>query len=379
MESPVRRVTLLGAAGSIGSQTLDVFEEYAAPRSVFAVVGGENPSALAAAAVRAKAERAVIANPAHYTALRDALAGTNVHAMAGEEAVMATCAERVDWLLCAISGYAALKPLWHAIPSARAVALANKEALVCAGDALRELARRHGCALIPVDSEHAALFRLLRGANEQEAVGATITASGGAVRDLPLDALADVTPDIAGRHPVWSMGVNITVDSATMMNKGLETIEACRLYPFFSSDDVEAVLHREALVHGAVHWRDGGTSAYVSPSDMRLSIAQAWFYPDAPPFPPPSLPKKIALTSMTFEPICPTRYPCYYMARKALTMGGLAPAILNAANERARKLFLAGKIRFTDIAPHIAEALERVPPGEADSPESVEEAVARFA
>lgn len=351
-ERAPRRVTVLGATGAVGRRTLEVIEAAGSPYRIQALTAASDAKGLAALARRHSARYACVADESAYDDLCDYLQGTETTPLAGPQGERAVCLEGADWVMAAVSGYACYPLLIDIIPHCRTLALANKEALVCAGAEIRELAAASGCALAPVDSEHASLFRLLGGYEKGDAVSATLTASGGAFRDTPLEKLKDVRPEDAVKHPVWNMGAKITVDSATMMNKGLEIIEAHALFPCFAPGEVDAVIHRESVVHAFVNKRDGTTAAHLYTADMGFPVAQAWGYPEQAAAPPPHCApfSPAALSSLHFAPVCRERYPCFYLALDALKAGGAAPAVLNIANEAAVAAFLQERIDFTAIA-----------------------------
>ena len=353
-----RRITVLGATGSVGRSTLSLLE--AAPPGQFAVealVAGRDAEALAAAARRLGARLAVVADPAAYGALRVALAGSGIEAAAGEEAVIEAAARPADWTMAAIVGAAGLRPTLAALARGGILALANKESLVCAGEVVMAAAARAGATLLPVDSEHSAIFQALLACGDDPAALERIelTASGGPFRTMPLAEMAHVTPEAAVRHPVWSMGAKISVDSATMMNKGLELIEAARLFGL-AEDRIGVLVHPQSTVHGLVHFIDGSVIAQLGMPDMRSPIAHALAWPARMAVAMPRL-DLAALGRLDFHAPDPERFPALRLARDALRAGGGAPTILNAANETAVGLFLEGRLGFLDIAAVVAETL----------------------
>lgn len=362
-----RRITVLGATGSVGRSTLALLD--AAPPGRFAVealVAGRDAAALAEAARRLQARLAVVADPAAYAALKEALSGTGIEAAAGEDAVIEAAARPADWTMAAIVGAAGLRSTLAALARGGVLALANKESLVCAGEVVIEAARRAAATLLPVDSEHSAIFQALaaRGADPSALERIEITASGGPCRTMTLAEMAAVTPAVAVRHPVWSMGAKISVDSATMMNKGLELIEAARLFDLPESR-IGVLVHPQSTVHGLVHFTDGSVIAQLGMPDMRAPIACALAWPARMAVEVPRL-DLAALGRLDFSAPDPARFPALGLARDALRAGGGAPTILNAANEVAVGLFLENRLGFLDIAAVVAETLARLGPSRAD-------------
>jgi len=367
-----RSVTVLGATGSVGRSTLALLD--AAPPGRFAVealVAGRDALALADAARRLRARLAVVADPAAYPALAAALAGTGIEVAAGEEAVAEAAGRPADWTMAAIVGAAGLRSTLAALSRGGVLALANKESLVCAGEVVLQTARRAGATLLPVDSEHSAIFQALaaRGADPSALEKIELTASGGPFRTTPLAAMAAVTPAMAVRHPVWSMGAKISVDSATMMNKGLELIEAARLFDLDESR-IGILVHPQSTVHGLVHFTDGSVIAQLGTPDMRTPIACALAWPARMAVDMPRL-DLAALGRLDFETPDPLRFPALGLCRDALRAGGGAPTILNAANEVAVGLFLDGRLGFLDIAAIVAETLAGLGPQRPDSLEGI--------
>ena len=350
----VRTVSVLGATGSVGATTLDLLREAPDRYAVRALVGGSRADALAAAAREFRAELAVIADPACLPALREALAGTRIRADAGPDAVAEAAALPADWTMAAITGAAGLMPTLAAIARGGTIALANKESLVCAGElVLREVART-GAILLPADSEHSAVFQVLERGNAAAIDRITITASGGPFRTFTPALMAAATPEQALCHPVWSMGRKITIDSATLMNKGLELIEAARLFPL-PPERIDVLVHPQSVVHGLVHYRDGSVLAQLGSPDMRVPIAHTLAWPQRMETAARRL--DLATTgALTFEQPDLQRFPALGLARGALIAGRGAPTILNAANEVAVEAFLARRIGFLDIA-RVVEAV----------------------
>jgi 1-deoxy-D-xylulose-5-phosphate reductoisomerase len=355
---------VLGATGSVGRSTLALVRADRAAYRVTALVGGSRAAPLAALAREVRAELAVVADPAAYLELRTALAGSGIEAAAGPEAVLEAAIRPVDWVMSAIVGAVGLAPTLAALQRGRMVAIANKECLVSAGSLLLAAARASGAVVLPVDSEHNAIFQVLAG-HDREAVDRLIlTASGGPFRTLDRAAMARVTVEQALNHPNWSMGAKITIDSATMMNKGLELIEAAHLFPI-PLDRIGIVIHPQSVVHSLVEYRDGSTLAQLGPSDMRVPIASCLAWPRRMDTPCRAL-DLAALGQLTFFAPDEERFPATRLARRAAEAGGAAPAVLNAANEVAVAAFLAGQIGFTRIAALVEETLTRpLPPAPA--------------
>lgn len=350
------RLSVLGATGSIGTSTLDLVAHQPQDFEVVALTGQSKPEALAAAAVRHRARIAVIGDETHYAALKASLSGSGIRAEAGEAALAAAAAEPADCVMAAIVGAAGLKPTFAAIASGRRIALANKECLVSAGEIfIREIARR-GAELLPVDSEHSAAFQLLAGTDLSDVEKIVLTASGGPFRTWDAARLEKATPEQALRHPNWSMGDKITIDSATMMNKGLELIEANHLFPV-GWEALEVVVHPQSVVHCLVAFRDGSVLAQMAPPDMRTPIAVALAWPQRMAAPTERLDLS-KLGTLTFEAPDDRRFPALRLARAAMQRGETAPAFLNGANEVAVAAFLQRKIGFCEIAKLVEAVLE---------------------
>jgi 1-deoxy-D-xylulose-5-phosphate reductoisomerase len=363
-----RRITVLGSTGSVGKSTVSLLE--AAPEGQFdivALVAGRDWQGLAAQARRLKARHAVLADPAQYAALKEALAGTDIQVAAGPEAVIAAASLPADWTMAAIVGAAGLPATMAALARGGVMAIANKESLVCAGEPVLAAARAGGATILPVDSEHNAIFQALDMRDPSAVAKIILTASGGPCRTMSLAEMAAVTPEVAVRHPIWSMGAKISVDSATMFNKGLELIEAARLFPVPESR-IEVLVHPQSTVHGLVQYTDGSVLAQLGTPDMRTPIAHALAWPArmAASVPPLDL---IALGKLEFFAPDPVRFPALRLSREALRAGRGAPTILNAANEIAVGLFLEKRLRFLDIAAVVDETLSRLgAPEAADLP-----------
>ena len=351
-----RKIAILGATGSIGSSTLDLVERSPDRFEVMAVTAASNVESLADIARRTEAKLAVIADEDKLGVLRERLAGTGCEAAAGEQALSeaASGGGDADLVIAAIVGCAGLKPVMAAVEAGKTVALANKEALVTAGDLMIEAASRNGTTILPVDSEHNAIFQCLAGSRKVDVSRIILTASGGPFRAAP-ESLAHVSPEQAVAHPNWSMGAKISVDSATLMNKGLELIEAHYLFGL-PSERIDIVIHPQSTVHSLVEFVDGSVLAQLGPPDMRIPIAYALAWPERLATPAERL-DLAALGRLDFEAPDLARFPALRIAREAMEAGGAAPVVLNTANEVAVDSFLKGRIRFTDIAETVERAL----------------------
>ncbi len=353
-----RTVTVLGSTGSVGVSTVDLLAANPGRYRVHALVGGRNVAVLAAQAVQLRAAVAVIADPVLHDALAAALAGTGVRAAAGNAAVLEAASHPVDWTMAAITGAAGLPSTLAAIRRGGAIALANKEALVCAGEVMLQAVRDAGATLLPVDSEHNAIFQAMAEGNRDGVERIVLTASGGPFRLSSIEEMSRATPEAALRHPVWSMGAKISIDSATMMNKGLELIEAARLFGMDEAD-IGVLVHPQSVIHGLVYYRDGSVLAQLGSPDMRIPIAHALAWPGRIPTSSPRL-DLAALGRLEFAEPDPVRFPALRLARDALRAGGGAPAILSAANEVAVEAFLARRIGFAAIAALVETVLDRM-------------------
>lgn len=349
---------VLGSTGSIGLSTLSLFEQSGAPVEILALTAGRNVERLIEQARRWKPTVAVIEDEAKLQALREGLAGTGVRAAAGAAAINEAAAMGADWVMSAIVGAAGLAPTVAAARTGAMIALANKESLVCAGPALLAIAKAAGGSVIPVDSEHSAIFQVLQPECAHRVARLILTASGGPFRTWDMAAMALATPEQAIAHPNWSMGAKISVDSATMMNKGLEMIEASYLFET-PEDRVDVVIHPQSVIHSLVEYADGSTLAQLGPPDMRAPIACAFAWPDRLPWPAPRL-DLAAYGQLTFESPDLERFPSIGIAREALRLAGGAPTAMNAANEVAVAAFLDRRIGFLDIAAAVAGTLERM-------------------
>ena len=357
-----RRVTVLGSTGSVGWSTLDLMDQTEANGAgafeVEALTGGANIARLAEQARRWKPKVAVTADPARLNELRDALAGTGVEAAAGDEAIVEAAQRPADWVMASIVGSAGLRSAWAAAGTGATLALANKESLVCCGPSLIERVKRAGGRLLPVDSEHSAIFQVFPHGAPEQVARLVLTASGGPFRTTPKTAMAAITPEQAVAHPNWSMGAKISVDSATMANKGLEMIEAAYLFDT-PAERIDVVVHPESIIHSLVEYVDGSTLAQMGPPDMKTPIACALAWPDRIAWPAPKL-DLAALGKLTFEAPDESRFPLLTLARQALQAGGSAPIVFNAANEVAALAFLDRRLAFLNIASVVADTLSRV-------------------
>ncbi len=349
----LRSITVLGATGSIGRSTAALLE--GGGFAVEALVAGRDAVALAAQARALRAKLAVVADEAALPALREALAGSGIEAAGGQNAVLEAASRPVDWTMAAIVGAAGLASTLAALKRGGTLALANKESLVCAGPIVLEAARASGATLLPVDSEHNAIFQAMVGAAPDAIEKIVLTASGGPFRNASLAEMRAATPEAAVKHPVWSMGAKISVDSASMFNKGLEMIEAARLFPV-TPEQIEVLVHPQSAVHGLVQYRDGSILAQLGSPDMRTPIAHALAWPARMDVAVPRL-DLAALAKLEFFAPDTIRFPALRLCREALVAGGAAPCVLNAANEVAVALFLARKLGFLDIATVVEETL----------------------
>ncbi len=343
----MRRISIFGATGSIGQSTIDLIARDADGYDVVALTGGRNIALLAADAMRLGADLAVTAHEELLGDLKAALAGSGVEAAAGEAALREAGARSADWVMSAIVGAAGLAPGMAALKQGATLALANKESLVTAGPLLMATAKAHGARVLPVDSEHSAVFQALVGEDIAAVERVIITASGGAFRDWPLEDLARASVKEASSHPNWDMGQRITIDSASMFNKALEVIET-REYFGFEPEQIEVLVHPESLVHSMVGFRDGAIMAHLGVSDMRHAIGYALNWPERRELPVERL-DLARIGQLNFSAPDLVRYPALRLAREVMARGGLAGAVFNAAKETALDGFIAGKIKFTDM------------------------------
>ncbi len=353
-----RKVTVLGATGSVGMSTLDLFEQSGVEVEVVALTAGRNAARLAEQALRWRPQIAVVEEEAALPELRDRLAGSGIATAAGADAVADAAAGDAQWVMSAIVGFAGLAPTLAAARAGAVVALANKESLVCGGPGLLRAAKLAGGAVIPVDSEHSAIFQVLDTRASAQVHKVILTSSGGPFRTWSREAMATATPEQAVAHPNFSMGAKISVDSASMMNKGLEIIEAAYLFAM-PPERLEVLIHHQQIIHSMVEYADGSTLAQLGAPDMRAPIACAFAWPDRMAWPAPRL-DLAASGPLTFEAPDLDRFPALRLAKAALAQGGAAPGALNAANEVAVAAFLDRKIGFLDIAATVAETLERM-------------------
>ncbi len=367
----VKRVTVLGSTGSVGCSTVDLLAREPGRFAVEALTAHRDVKALAAQAVALKAKRAVVADPAAYGDLKAALAGTGIEAAAGPDAVVEAAQMPADWVMSSIVGAAGLAPTLAAIRQGKTIGLANKETLVSAGALMTQEVAKAGATLIPVDSEHSAIFQVFEPARADKVVRLILTASGGPFRTRTLDQMRDVTPEQAVAHPNWSMGAKISVDSATMMNKGLETIEAMFLFPV-GAERIDVIVHPQSVVHSMVEYVDGSILAQLGTPDMRTPIAVALAWPDRMAAPVPRLDFKKS-ANLTFEDPDFERFPALRVARDVLREGGAAPTLLNAANEVAVAAFLARRIGFLDIVACVEAVLAEDRPAAPSDLEAVAE------
>jgi 1-deoxy-D-xylulose-5-phosphate reductoisomerase len=370
-----RRVTLLGATGSIGTSTIDLLRRDPERYEVEAITAYRNGAALAQLARDLRVRFAAVGDPDAYADLKDGLAGSGIEAGAGPDAMVEAAERPADWVMAAITGAASLKPTLAAAERGATVALANKECLVCAGALFMRRAAAAGAKVLPVDSEHNAIFQALSAGRREEVRRIILTASGGPFRTFSPEQLRHVTLEQALKHPVWSMGPKITIDSATLMNKGLELIEARHLFAL-APDELDIVVHAQSVIHGLVEYRDGSVIAQLGSPDMRIPIAHCLAYPERMGTPAQRL-DLARISNLTFEAPDPMRFPALRIARAALVAGGAAPTVLNAANEIAVAEFVGRRLNFAGIAALVEatlEAAERA--GAMAEPQSVEQAVA---
>ena len=353
----MKSVTILGATGSIGKSTLDLVQRQPDAYRVEALTAQSNVSELAAAAIAVQARHAVIGDESLYAELKEALSGTGISVAAGRDALVAAAASGADWTMAAIVGCAGLEPVMAAIEQGGTIALANKEALVSAGDVLMSAVAESGATLLPVDSEHNAIFQCFEDRNSKHVRRVILTASGGPFRTMSHNELALVSAAQAVRHPNWSMGAKISVDSATLMNKGLELIEAYHLFPV-AAEQLDVIVHPQSVIHSMVEYQDGSVLAQLGSPDMRTPIAYCLAYPDRMSAPVARL-DFAQIGQLEFEDPDEQRFPCLRLAKSALAAGGARPAILNAANEIAVAGFLEGQIGFTAIPAVVESVLEQ--------------------
>jgi 1-deoxy-D-xylulose-5-phosphate reductoisomerase len=352
----VRSISILGATGSIGTSTLDLIKREPERYRVESISARRNAAALGRIAREVGARHAVVADHAAYRELKDALSGSRIEAAAGEDALVEAAQRPADWVMAAISGAVGLKPTLAAVERGATVALANKECLVCAGGLFMRSAAKFGARILPVDSEHNAVFQALGSGKWGDVRRVILTASGGPFRTWSLDAINAATPEQALKHPNWSMGPKITIDSATLMNKGLEIIEAHHLFAL-PSEQIDVLVHPQSVVHGLVEFRDGSVVAQLGSPDMRIPIAHCLAWPRRIDGPAARL-DLAAVKQLTFEAPDLERFPALGLARRAMETGGAAPTVLNAADEVAVGEFLAGRISFPAIVALVEATLD---------------------
>jgi 1-deoxy-D-xylulose-5-phosphate reductoisomerase len=369
-----RRISVLGATGSIGENTLDLVGRDPASFAVVALTGGRNAARLAELAVKHRAELAVIADESCYAELRARLVGTGIETAAGTDALVEAASRPADWVMAAIVGAAGLKPTLAAVRQGTCTALANKECLVSAGPIFMREVARYETALLPVDSEHSAAMQAMAGGVPESIERICLTASGGPFRSWSLADMEEVTPKQALAHPNWSMGPKVTIDSATLMNKALELIEAHHLFSV-AADRLSVLIHPQSIVHCLVHYRDGSVLAQLSCPDMRTPIAYSLAWPNRMQAPTARL-DLASLGALSFEAPDEDRFPALRLARDVLAAGGSASTVLNAANEVAVQAFLDGRIGFLGIAALVEATLGRAGHISATSPDSVDEVLA---
>ena len=367
-----RSVTILGSTGSVGCNTIDLIRRHPDSFTVEALTANNSVALLAEQARALRPRLAVVADPKGYEDLKDALAGTGIECAGGPAAVVEAAARPAEWVMAAIVGAAGLEPTLAAVRRGVIVALANKECLVSAGDLMMAEVRVNGATLLPVDSEHSAIFQVFEFDRADKVDRIILTASGGPFLGMDLADMAGVTPEQAVAHPNWDMGAKISVDSATMMNKGLELIEAYHLFPV-PEDRIEILVHPQSVVHSMVAYVDGSVLAQMGTPDMRTPIAFALGWPERMAAPATRLALE-KIGDLTFEAPDPARFPALRVARHALQTGGGAPTILNAANEVAVQSFLSGRIGFLDIVRIVEHTLETAPNGKLENLDDVREA-----
>ena len=363
-----RSVTILGATGSVGRSTLDLIEREPERFEILALTARKDVNGLVELAQQFRPRLAVIGEESHYPALSQALEGSGVEVRAGERAIVEAAGAGADWTMAAIVGTAGLEPVMRALECGGTIAFANKEALVSAGDLMMQAAAASGAVLLPVDSEHNAVFQCLAGARPEQVRRIILTASGGPFREWSLDRMRAATPAEAVAHPNWAMGAKISVDCASLMNKGLELIEAYHLFPV-GTEALDVVVHPQSVIHSLVEYVDGSLLAQLGAPDMRIPIAYTLAWPDRMATPCERL-DLVAIGALGFEAPDLVRFPALALARSALVAGGAKPAILNAANEIGVASFLESRIGFLDIASVVGEVLATYEPG---APSSIED------
>jgi len=352
-----KSISILGATGSVGLSTIDLIRRSSEAFEVVALTAHSRVKELSALALEFKPKLVVIGDAAKYEELKTLLEGSNIECAAGAEAIIDAATLPSDIVMAAIVGAAGLRPTLAAVRRGATVALANKECLVCAGDLMMQEVLDHGACLLPVDSEHNAIFQVFETEHPQAVRKLTLTASGGPFLNREASTFANITPAEAVAHPNWDMGAKISVDSATLMNKGLEVIEAYHLFPV-ERDQIDVIVHPQSVIHSMVEYVDGSTLAQLGAPDMRIPIASCLAWPSRMPVPAEKL-DLATIGSLTFQKPNYEKFRCLALARDAMAAGGAAPATLNAANEVAVAGFLAGKIGFLDISSIVEETLGR--------------------
>jgi len=356
----MKKVSIFGATGSIGQNTIDLIARAPDAYDVVALTGASNIAQLAEDAQRLNAQLAVTAHEHLLDDLRDALSGTGVEAAAGPQAINEAAARPADWVMSAIIGAAGLAPGVEALKQGATLALANKESLVCAGQLMLDTAMAHGATMLPVDSEHSAVFQALIGEDISAVERIIITASGGAFRDWPLEKLADATLEQASSHPNWDMGQRITIDSASMFNKAMEVIETHEYFRV-DPDQIEVLVHPQSMIHALVGFNDGALMAHIGPPDMRHAIGFALHHPDRTHLPVERL-DLAKIGSFDFRAPDDIRWPALRLAREVMARGGMAGAVFNAAKEVALDGFIGGKLRFPQMAEIVEDTMEALFP-----------------
>src|SRR5580692_933147 len=370
-----KTISILGATGSIGSSTADLLRRDPASYAVEAVTANRDAAALAQLARELGARFAAVADNNAYAELKSALSGSGIEAAAGPEALVEAAQRPAEWVMAAITGAASLAPTLAAAERGATVALANKECLVCAGALFMRRAAAKGATVLPVDSEHNAIFQALSAGRREDVRRIVLTASGGPFRTWPLEAIRKVTLEQALKHPTWTMGPKVTIDSATLMNKGLELIEARHLFAL-APDELDVVVHPQSVVHGLVEFRDGSVVAQLGSPDMRIPIAHCLAWPARMATPAARL-DLARIATLSFEQPDEVRFPALALARKALAAGGAAPTVLNAANEIAVREFVGRRLGFGGIPALVEATLDAAErEGSMAEPQSIEDAIA---
>lgn len=360
METSIKRIAILGSTGSIGTQTLDIIEAFPDKFKATLLTANRNWELLARQALKFKPKQVVIADARYVQPLKDALSGTDIQVLCGSESIARAVTDAdIDMVVTAMVGYSGLIPTIEAIKAGKTIALANKETLVVAGHLITDLARRHGVKILPVDSEHSAIFQCLEGEDRSKEFNIILTASGGPFRKLSADQLKSVTPADALRHPNWDMGAKVTIDSASMMNKGFEMIEARWLFDC-PPERIKIAVHPQSIVHSMVEYEDGAVKAQLGLPDMHLPIAYAMSYPERLALPGPRM-KLSDYANLTFEEPDMERFPLLAYAFEAIGKGGNVPCVLNAANEVGVAAFLNEEIGFTRIAEIVRATMDAIP------------------